>query len=163
VCSRGLDPHGWRLLSDVRVEAAAGSFDYSRAAADITVSRGLGSRAAAALTLGGGASGGTLPVQRWWFLGGAHTVRGQSTATRAGDTYWLARGEIGSSFVLARPVVFADFGWAGDRADFSSPGTPISGVGVGASFLDGLVRFDIAKGIRPSRGLRGYMYLEARF
>ncbi len=163
VGSRGLDPHGWRLLSDVRVEAAAGSFDYSRAAADITVSRGLGSRAAAALTLGGGASSGTLPVQRWWFLGGAHTVRGQSTATRAGDTYWLARGEIGSSFVLARPVVFADFGWAGDRADFSSPGTPISGVGVGASFLDGLVRFDIAKGIRPSRGLRGYMYLEARF
>jgi hypothetical protein len=163
VGSRGLDPHGWRLLSDVRVEAAAGSFDYSRAAADFTVSHGLGSKAAGALTLGAGTSGGTLPVQRWWFLGGAHTIRGQSPATRAGDTYWMARGEIGSSFVAARPVLFADFGWAGDREDFSSPGTPISGVGAGASFLDGLVRFDLAKGIRPSRGLRGYMYLEARF
>ncbi|MEO6331056.1 MAG: ShlB/FhaC/HecB family hemolysin secretion/activation protein, partial [Gemmatimonadaceae bacterium] len=163
VGSRGLDPHGWRLLSDIRVEGAAGSFDYSRAAGDFTISHGLGSRADGALTVGGGTSGGTLPMQRWWFLGGAHTVRGQSPATRAGNSYWLARGEIGSSFVMARPVLFADFGWAGDRADFSSPGTPISGAGVGASFLDGLVRFDIAKGIRPVRGLRGYMYLEARF
>lgn len=163
VGSRGLDPHGWRLLSDVRVEGAAGSFDYSRAAADVTVSRGLGSRADGALTVGAGTSGGTLPMQRWWFLGGAHTVRGQSVATRAGNSYWLARAEVGSSFVMARPVVFADFGWAGDRADFSSPGAPISGAGVGASFLDGLVRFDVAKGIRPSRGVRGYLYLEARF
>jgi hypothetical protein len=163
VGSRGLDPHGWRLLSDIRVEGAAGSFDYSRAAADFTVSHGLGSRADGALTVGGGTSGGTLPMQRWWFLGGAPTVRGQPPATRAGDSYWLARGEIGSSFVLARPVIFADFGWAGDRADFSSPGTPISGAGVGASFLDGLVRFDVAKGIRPERGVRGYLYLEARF
>lgn len=163
VGSRGLDPHGWRFLSDVRLEGAAGSFDYSRAAGDVTVSHGLGARADGALTVGAGTSGGTLPMQRWWFLGGAHTVRGQSAATRAGNSYWLARGEIGSSFVMARPVLFADFGWAGDRADFSSPGTPISGVGVGASFLDGLVRFDLAKGIRPSRGMRGYMYLEARF
>jgi hypothetical protein len=163
VGSRGLDPHGWRLLSDFRVEGAAGSFDYSRAAADFTVSHGLGSSADGALTVGGGTSGGTLPMQRWWFLGGAHTVRGQSPATRAGNSYWLARGEIGSSFVLARPVLFADFGWAGDRRDFSNPGTPISGAGVGASFLDGLVRFDVAKGIRPERGVRGYLYLEARF
>lgn len=163
VGSRGLDPHGWRLLSDIRVEGAAGSFDYSRAAADFTVSHSLGSRADGAFTFGGGTSGGALPMQRWWFLGGAHTVRGQSPATRAGNSYWLARAEIGSSFVLARPVVFADFGWAGDRGDFSSPGTPISGAGVGASFLDGLVRFDIAKGIRPERGVRGYLYLEARF
>ncbi|CAN5602076.1 hypothetical protein BH23GEM1_BH23GEM1_03720 [soil metagenome] len=163
VGSRGLDPRGWRLLSDARVEGAAGSFDYTRAAGDFTISRGLGARAAGALTVGGGTSGGNLPVQRWWYLGGAHTVRGQSPATRAGDSYWLARGEIGSSFVLARPVLFADFGWAGDRADFSKPGTPISGAGVGASFLDGLVRFDLAKGIRPERGVRGYMYLEARF
>lgn len=163
VGSRGLDPHAWRMLSDVRVEGAAGSFDYARGAADFTLSHGLGSRADGALTVGGGTSGGTLPVQRWWFLGGAHTVRGQPMATRAGDSYWLARAEVGSSFVLARPVVFADFGWAGDRSDFSSPGTPISGAGIGASLLDGLVRFDVAKGIRPSRGVRGYLYLEARF
>ena len=163
VGSRGLDPHGWRLLSDIRVEGAAGSFDYSRAAADITMSRGLGSRADGALTVGAGTSGGTLPVQRWWFLGGAHTVRGQAPGTRVGDSYWMARAEVGSSFVAARPVIFADFGWAGDRADFSAPGTPISGAGVGVSFLDGLVRFDLAKGIRPSAGLKGYLYLEARF
>ena len=102
-------------------------------------------------------------MQRWWFLGGAHTVRGQPSATRAGDSYWLARAEIGSSFLLARPVIFTDFGWAGERSEFSSPGTPISGAGAGASFMDGLIRFDLAKGIRPSAGLKGYLYLEARF
>jgi hemolysin secretion/activation protein ShlB/FhaC/HecB len=161
--SRGLDPHGFRLLSDIRIEGAAGSFDYSRVAADFTVSHGLGSRVDGALTMGGGTSGGTLPIQRWWFLGGAHTVRGQPSATRTGDSYWLARGEIGSSFMLARPVIFADFGWASDRSEFGSPSTSISGAGVGASFMDGLVRFDLAKGIRPTAGVKGYLYLEARF
>src|SRR5688572_4391366 len=38
----GLDPDGWRLLTDFRGEAAAGTFDYSRGALEATVSRGLG-------------------------------------------------------------------------------------------------------------------------
>ena len=34
---------------------------------------------------------------------------------------------------------------------------------LGASFLDGLVRADVAKGIRPAGGIRAYLYVDARF
>jgi hypothetical protein len=54
-------------------------------------------------------------------------------------------------------------GWAGDRRDWRSPGVPISGGGIGLSVLDGLFRFDIAKGIRPNRGIRVDLSMEARF
>lgn len=161
--SRGLDPRGFRTLADVRLEGATGTFDYARASADLTFSRALGREVDAALTVAGGTTGGTPPIQRWWFLGGAHTVRGQPTGALRGNSFWLGRAELGSSFVLARPVLFADIGWAGDRNDFGSQGKPISGAGLGVSFLDGMIRFDLAKGIQPNRSLRGYMYLEARF
>jgi len=161
--SRGLDPRRFRALADLRLEGAAGTFDYTRASADLTFSRSLGSEVDGALTLAAGTTGGTAPIQRWWFLGGAHTVRGQPTGAMRGNSFWLGRAEFGSSFVLARPVLFADIGWAGERNDFGAPGKPISGTGVGASFLDGMVRFDLAKGIQPNRSVRGYLYLEARF
>ncbi|HUF65904.1 MAG TPA: ShlB/FhaC/HecB family hemolysin secretion/activation protein [Gemmatimonadaceae bacterium] len=161
--SRGLDPRGFRALSDLRIEAAAGEFDYTRASAELTVSRGFGNAFDGALTAAGGTSGGTPPVQRWWFLGGAHTVRGQPAGALSGNSFWLGRAEVGTPFVLARPVAFADIGWAGDRSSFGNPGKPISGAGIGVSFLDGMIRFDLAKGIHPTRTVRGYLYLEARF
>ncbi len=79
------------------------------------------------------------------------------------NAFWMSRVELGSSFVGARPVVFYDVGWAGDRADFTNPGRPISGAGVGASFLDGLIRFDVARGIYPEKKIRANFYLESRF
>lgn len=106
---------------------------------------------------------GSVPVQRLWYLGGVHTVRGLEAGTRSGDAYWLARGELGSSFVAARPTVFFDLGWAGPRAEFGHPGRPISGAGIGVSMLDGLIRFDVAHGIHPDHGLRVDLYTEARF
>jgi hypothetical protein len=75
----------------------------------------------------------------------------------------MMRAELGSSFVGARPVVFADLGWAGDRHDWSSRIHPMSGAGVGASFMDGLVRFDLAKGIYPEKKVRASLYVESRF
>ena len=165
--SLGLDPAGWRLLTDVRAEAAAGSFDYARLAFDATVSRGLGRYLAAAVTGAAGTSSGNVPVQRLWYLGGSQTVRGQRAtpdgAGAVGDAFWMARAELGSSFAGVRPVVFGDLGWAGSRRDWSEPGRPLSGVGVGASFLDGLFRFDISRGLYPSERTRVDVYLEARF
>ena len=38
-----------------------------------------------------------------------------------------------------------------------------SGAGVGASFMDGLVRFDVARGIYPEKKIRANLYVEARF
>jgi hemolysin activation/secretion protein len=161
--SRGLDPHGLRLFGSVKLEGAAGDFSYSRGMFDATASHGLGRLFDGAITLGGGTSGGTVPLQRLWYLGGSQTVRGQRAGAAIGDAYWLTRLELGSSFVGARPVVFGDLGWAGSRSDWQNPGRPLSGVGVGASFLDGLVRFDVARGIYPEKKVRANLYVEARF
>ena len=160
--SRGLDPQGFRAHSDFRLEVAQGDEGYGRAAMDVTVSRGLG-RYAASVTGGGGASVGGVPVQRLWFLGGSQTVRGQRAGTAAGNAYWLGRAEVGTSFTLARPVVFYDVGWAGDRTAWRNPGQPVSGAGAGVSLMDGMVRFDLSRGIAPRQDVRFDMYLEARF
>jgi hypothetical protein len=42
-------------------------------------------------------------------------------------------------------------------------GRPASGVGIGWSLLDGLVRADIARGVFPRKDWRGALYLEAKF
>ena len=162
--SKGLDPRGWRLAGDWRVEGAVGGFDYARTVLDATLSRGLGGRVEGALTGAGGWSGGDLPPQRRWYLGGAQTVRGQVAGTQRGDAFWLGRMELARSWPIMRPVVFGDVGWAGDRARLlDRPGRIMSGAGVGASFLDGLMRVDLSRGIRPAQMWRVDLYLEARF
>lgn len=159
----GLDPHGFRFFGSARGEAAAGSFKYGRAMIDVTASRGLFKGVDGALTLGAGSSVGDIPVQRLWYLGGSQTVRGQSAGVQFGDAFWFGRAEFGTSRVGFRPVVFYDIGWAGDRRDFSDPGKPMSGAGVGASIMDGLIRFDVARGIYPEKKIRANLYVEARF
>jgi hypothetical protein len=161
--SHGLDPHGLRLFGNARVEGAAGDFDYARGMFDFTVSHGIGPRLDGALTFAAGTSAGVVPTQRLWYIGGTQTVRGQKPGAAIGNSFWFTRAELGSSFVGARPVVFADLGWAGDRRDWSSKIHPLSGAGAGVSFMDGLVRFDLAKGIYPEKKIRASLYVESRF
>jgi hypothetical protein len=159
----GLDPDGFRLFSDLRVEAAHGDTgSYGRAALDLTASTGIAG-GAASVTLAGGSAVGTLPTQRYWFLGGSQTVRGQGPGRETGDAFWLARIELARGTALMRPTLFSDFGWAGDRHDWQKIGLPMSGVGAGFSVLDGLVRFDVARGLNPDRVWRVDTYVEARF
>ena len=167
VHTRGLDPNGFRVFTDLRLENAitdSANSSYGRAALDLTFTESVGG-IAAALTMSGGASIGDVPVQRRWYLGGAHTVRGQRADTaQSGDAYWLGRLEVGRAFQGVRPLVFGDVGWVGDRNDWSrNVGRPLSGVGIGASFLDGLLRFDVSKGIYPRKRVRVDMYVEAKF
>jgi len=174
--SIGENPQGFRLFNDLRLEAARGSAvrdmtdfgatlqagTYGRAALDVTASHGL-FNGAAALTLAGGTSFGEMPLQRAWFLGGSQTVRGQRPGTAAGNAFWLARAEVAQGFSAVRPVLFADMGWAGDRRNWSAIGVPVSGAGAGFSVLDGLLRFDVARGIKPTAQWRLDMYVEGRF
>ncbi|MFN2565807.1 MAG: ShlB/FhaC/HecB family hemolysin secretion/activation protein, partial [Gemmatimonadaceae bacterium] len=165
--SYGLDPEALRLLSDLRLEAAASDAMYARAALDMTVSHGLGriagTRLAGSVTLSGGTTAGDVPVQRLWYLGGTHSVRGQRAGAAVGNAYWLTRGELGFGIPAARPTLFADWGWAGDRESWRDVGRPLSGVGAGASFVDGMVRFDVARGINPEKRWSVNLYVEARF
>jgi len=159
----GLDPRGWRLSTDLRAEAASGDSVYGRAALDLTASHGLGPLAAA-LTVAGGSSVGGLPPQRRWYLGGSQTVRGQTPdTTQSGNAFWLGRVEIGSNNAGVRPTVFSDIGWVGDRSKMGDIVRPMSGVGAGVSFLDGLFRFDVARGLYPKKQFRVDLYLESKF
>ena len=160
----GLDPQGFRLFSDLRLEGAHGDTgSYGRGALDLTASHGIGN-GAAAITVAGGSSVGVVPTQRFWFLGGTQTVRGQRPGIAAGDAFWLARGEVAHGIGVVRPVVFADLGWAGDRTKWRDIGQPLSGVGAGISIMDGLIRFDVARGINPRPGQwRVDAYIEGRF
>ena len=160
--SYGLDPHGLRVVSDLKLEAATGSFDYSRASLQLTTSHGLGFLDGA-LTVGAGSSGGTLPIQKQWFIGGVRTVRGQRPGAAIGDSFWLTSAELGTTSPGIRKVIFGDLGWAGPRKNFGHPGRPLSGVGAGLSFMDGLIRFDVAKGIYPEKKVRANFYVEGRF
>ncbi|MEO7084356.1 MAG: hypothetical protein ABI442_05200 [Gemmatimonadaceae bacterium] len=159
----GLDPRGFRLISELRLEAAMGDSAYGRGALEFTASHGLGP-IAGALTAAGGSSVGALPPQRLWYLGGSQTVRGQSPdPAQSGNAFWLTRAELGTSDVGFRPTVFADLGWAGDRTKLGNIGRPMSGVGVGASIFDGMFRFDVARGVFPRKQFRVDLSLERTF
>lgn len=158
----GLDPRLLRVNADLRAEAATGDYKYGRGLLDLTVSHGLFG-GEFALTGSAGSTMGTAPTQREFLLGGLQTVRGIKPGTMRGDAFWMTRGEFALSQGAVKPVVFGDIGWAGPRAKFSSPGRPMSGVGVGASILDGMIRFDVARGLYPQKALRVDLSVEARF
>lgn len=167
VSTFGENPDGFRLLSDLRLEGAGGDSTYGRGALDLTLSRPIG-RAfgrdfSAAITGGAGTSVGGLPVQRYWYLGGTNSVRGQDAGSMAGSSYWLTRTEFGYGPPGWRRLAFFDLAWAGDRTKWSEMGRPASGVGLGWSFMDGLVRLDVARGLYPAKQWTTALYLNARF
>ena len=161
---RGLDPHGFRTTTDLRVEGAAGDFSYGRGALDFTMSSGIGRYFAGAVTLSGGTTVGDVPMQRRWFLGGAQTIRGFAPDTaRNGNAFWMTRAEFGLDRSAYRTMLFGDIGWVGDRDQYREVGRPLSSVGIGWSMMDGLVRFDVARGLYPTKQTRFSAYLNARF
>jgi hypothetical protein len=162
--SFGQDIRGWRAFTDLRLEGAGGDSSYGRGALDVTLSKALLRRVDAALTLSGGTTVGHVPAQRRWFLGGTQTVRGQAADTaQSGTAFWMTRMELARSGEFMRTALFGDLGWAGDRAKWGEFGRPLSGAGVGFSFLDGLIRFDVARGIYPRRDTRFAFYFNAPF
>jgi hypothetical protein len=161
--SYGVDPAGWTVVTDVRAEAAGGSFNYARGLADITVSRPLFWKLSFGQTASAGTATDSVPIQRQFYMGGLRTVRGQLAGTRIGNSYWLSRSELGYGTMASKSTLFLDLGWAGDRSDFTTPGRPIAGWGMGTSFVDGLFRIDVARGIYPRKGTRIDLSLGARF
>jgi hypothetical protein len=161
--SFGIDPQGFRLFGDLRLEAASSDSAYGRASLDLSLTKGFGA-VAGAVTLSSGSSVGALPAHRRWYLGGTHTVRGQSPDTASsGSAFWMTRAELGRTIYGPRVTIFGDLGWAGDRTRWSEVGRPLSGAGAGISLLDGLIRFDVARGIYPRQQWRVDMYIEGVF
>ncbi len=161
--SHGEDPQGFRVLSDLRLEAATGDSSYGRGSLELSFADAAGPLAGT-ITLSGGSSVGSVPAQRLWYLGGAHTIRGQQPDTlQRGNAYWFTRAELGLNHEGVQPSLFGDLGWTGDRTRLREVGRPMSGVGVGLGVLDGLIRFDLARGLYPRKQWRADLYLTARF
>lgn len=156
----GSNPRGTRLMALGRGDGAIGEAQFARASAELTLSQGIGRSTEASLTGSAGSSVGRIPTQRLWYLGGPQTVRGFAPGALAGDAFWFGRFEISQGHPVARPSVFADAGWAGSRTLLTESSGPISGIGLGMTVMDGMVRFDVA---RSSRGrIRADLYLNPR-
>jgi hemolysin secretion/activation protein ShlB/FhaC/HecB len=150
-----------QLGGETTLEAQAGDYRHAKGAATlraiVTPKRVL----AVALEVSAGTSTGTVPLQNRFYLGGPATLRGYDGAVTAGAAYWRGRIEAGNAFPAVRLTAFTDIGWAGARASFGK-GRALIGSGVGASFLDGLVRMDLARALRSPTGWRFDLYFDGR-
>jgi hypothetical protein len=147
------------LGSEVMLEAARGDFAFERGA--VTARAAIipvDSKFSGALAVTVGTSHGDVPAQSLFRIGGPNSVRGYPTATLVGRAFWSARGELARGWPAVRLIGFVDAGSAADRLGFDGP--TLLGVGVGASFLDGLVRLDIARGLKTPKGTRIEIYLD---
>jgi len=164
----------WRLLrDDASADGATGGEaltgdardDYVRASAVartvIPVFAGTGTTWRLGVEAGGGATWGAAPVQREWPLGGPRTLRGFLPGTVAGPTFLRGRLELARVGQTWGASLFGDAGWAGDRGSFDA-GDVLSGVGVGVTVLDGLLRVDLARALNgPDSRYRFHVHVDA--
>ena len=156
---RGVDPDAPRWGAEVIVDGGAGTYGFGRAGAALRLATPLTPRFAGAFEVAGGMSTGRVPVQSRWYLGGPNTIRGYGGGTQGGDAFWRVRVEVANSLPAARLVLFADAGRAGPR-DRLSLQRPLIGAGIGGSFVDGLVRIDLARALRSPTGWRLDFYVD---
>lgn len=111
--------------------------------------------------VGAGTIWGKAPAQRLWHAGGPATLRGHGPAAAFGTSTLLGRLEVARTYHGIGASLFGDAAWAGDRDRFDGRDF-LYGVGLGASILDGLLRFDVARGLNgPSPGFRVHLELDA--
>ncbi len=141
------------------LDGAFGTFDYGRPSASVQLGFPLPFGLVASTEAAAGGSFGTPPLQREWFLGGPASLRGYAGDVVHGPAFWRTRAELATSFPAARVAFFGDAGWAGPR-DGVRAGRPLYSAGIGASFLDGYIRMDLARALRAPTGWRLDLYLD---
>lgn len=155
---RGLNPTGFRWGAETWMEASTGTFDFVRPSLTLFGAAPLPGALVGSLEVAAGTSFGEIPIQSAWFLGGPAALRGYAPASAIGGSFWRGRAEVATPAPGARIVLFSDAGWAGSRDGFTT-GAPLLSAGIGASFLDGLVRIDLARALRGETGWRAEIYL----
>jgi hypothetical protein len=165
---QGLDPTGARWGAWLDLTAETGTFTFARPGVTLRGGVPLPGRFLAAAELGAGTmvgasqEGRVAPVQSHWFLGGPGTLRGFAPASFSGPDHLRGRLELASRFPAARVALFSDAGWAGSFEDYRPRDLALS-AGVGGSLLDGLLRLDVARALRPTTGWRLELYVDALF
>jgi hypothetical protein len=156
----GTDARRAQLGIDLLLQAEAGDFEHGRGRLTLRTAVPLTSKIRAGAEAAVGTSTGTVPAQRWFYLGGASTLRGYESSTVSGTSMARGRLELARTYSFGNLAVFSDWGWAGDRSDIRAVDQRWA-VGAGASLLDGLWRIDLAHGLRAPRGWRLDMHLDA--
>src|SRR6267142_3708 len=157
---RGIDPARPQWTADVTLDGGAGTYRFGHASCTVRLAAPLGPTLATAVELAAGIADGVVPVQSYWYLGGPGTLRGYGGNASRGDAFWRARLELANRWPAARVVLFADVGRAGAREQLSIA-RALAGVGVGASFVDGLIRLDLTRAVRTPTGWRLDFYTDA--
>jgi hypothetical protein len=158
----GMDPRGLRSFGTLRAEGGAGTSTYLRGWTSAGATRPLGRRLAAAVEAGVGGTAGELPLQRRFYPGGPAAFRGTGPGEVVGEAFWFARAELSVARPSARFVLFMDALQIGPRAEFGRT-DPLLAAGAGASFLDGLLRLDVARKLDGDRGWKVFFYLDGLF
>lgn len=149
----------WRRV-DERVSESYGQASATATAIVPIIGNGW-RRSRFAIEAGAGHTWGRAPVQRSWFLGGPGSLRGYPASTLSGLSFLRGRMELAGTFEGLGASLFGDAGWAGRAGDFDSDDI-LYGIGVGASLLDGVVRFDLSRALKgPKRGLRIDVHVDA--
>jgi hemolysin activation/secretion protein len=141
------------------MDGAIGTFDFFRSSLTLRTNVPLPGPLVGAVEVAGGASGGTVPVQSLWYLGGPFSLRGYDGAAAAGEEFWRARAEVANDFPAVRLALFADAGKAAPRGALTTRDA-LLGVGAGLSFFDGMMRLDVARATRAPTGWRVDFYFD---
>ena len=158
----GVDPEGLITTGTVWGEVGAGGAEYARLAIGATASHPMSRRLAGSVEWSAGATFGSVPVQRLYYLGGPSSLRAFEAGQVAGEAFWLARAELAYGHPGLRVIAFSDFGGAGERSNLVGSEAAVA-VGGGVSLLDGLLRADLARGVHGPGPLRWqfHLYLDA--
>ncbi len=157
--ARGVSTRGITVGAEWTMDAALGTFDYARTSLTTRLTVPLPGDLLGALEVGGGMTGGDAPVQGHWFLGGPATLRGYGGGVMNGPDFWRGRVEVANSSPGVRLALFSDAGWAGEGRAFAV-GRPRYSAGLGASFLDGILRVDLARALAAPKGWRVDLYVD---
>jgi hypothetical protein len=156
----GTDPLRPQGGIELMLQAETGEFDLARGSITLRGAAQLARRLRVGAEIGAGSSVGDVTPQRLFYLGGARTLRGYEPSTVAGTSMARARIDLARTTSFGALAVFSDWGWAGDREEIRSANRRWA-VGAGASLLDGLLRLDLAHGLRRPRGWRLDLYRDA--
>jgi hypothetical protein len=157
--ARGVSTRGVTLGADLGMAASLGTYDFARASLTTRLTAPLPARLLGALELAAGATGGPAPVQSLWYLGGPASLRGYAGGVTGGPDFWRVRVEVANASPGARLAAFTDAGWAGAGPAIRT-GHPLVAAGIGASFLDGIVRVDLARALVNPKGWRMDFYVD---
>jgi len=158
--NRGLDPEGFRMGVELYGHGAGGTSNFGRSALTVRAGIPLPGALTGALEGAAGFTSVGAPLQHNWYVGGPGTLRGYRAGVLSGETFWRGRAEVGYGLPAFRLVGFSDAAWAGVRDDFSRA-RPLLSAGAGISLMDGILRFDVARGLREPKGWTTTLYFDA--